>query len=59
MAAPAQRRALFVLFTALAAMFAGVAWAAGNAGVWVITAAGAVLALWMGSLAAQTLRRRH
>jgi TRAP-type mannitol/chloroaromatic compound transport system permease large subunit len=58
-AVPAQRRALFLLFFVLAVMFAGVAWAAAQASVWAITAAAVVLALWMGSLAVQMVRRRH
>jgi hypothetical protein len=58
-AAPSQRRALFLLFVVLAVMFAGVGWAALSAGVWVIAAAAAVLAVWMASLARQMVRRRH
>jgi hypothetical protein len=58
-AAPAQRRALFLLFLVLAVMFAGVAWEALRAGIWAIAAAAAVLAVWMGSLARQMARRRH
>jgi hypothetical protein len=54
-----QAPALFALFLVLAIAFAGVAWAAGHAGVWPIVAAAGILALWMASLAAQMLRRRH
>jgi hypothetical protein len=52
-----QRRALGALFLVLALAFAGVAWAAGAAHQWVITAAAAALGLWLGSLAVTTLRR--
>jgi hypothetical protein len=52
-----QRRALGTLFLFLAVGFAGVAWAAGTAHVWVVVAAAGALALWMASLAAQMLRR--
>jgi hypothetical protein len=55
-AAPAQRRALGVLFIVLTAVFAGVAVAAGAAGQWVIAAAAAVLAAWMGGLAFRAVR---
>ena len=41
----------------LALAFAGVAWAAGNAGVWVVTVAAVALAAWMGSLTFQMWRR--
>ncbi len=53
-----QRPALGTLFVLLALGFAGVAWAAANAGVWVIVVAAGALAAWLGSLALQTLRRR-
>jgi hypothetical protein len=56
-AAPAQRRALGVLFVVLTAVFAGVAVAAGAAGQWVIAAAAAVLAAWMGGLAFRAVRQ--
>jgi hypothetical protein len=56
-AAPAQRRALGVLFIALTAVFAAVAVAAGAAGQWVIAAAAAVLAVWMAGLALRGIRR--
>ncbi|HEY6031920.1 MAG TPA: hypothetical protein VIU44_15220 [Gaiellaceae bacterium] len=57
MAAPPQRRALGALFLLLCLMFAGIAYAAGVAGQWVIVAAAAALALWMASLSVQMLRR--
>jgi hypothetical protein len=57
MAAPAQRRALGVLFLVLTLVFAGVAVAAGAASQWVIAAAAAALALWMGGLALRAVRR--
>jgi len=56
-AASSQRRALGTLFLLLFLAFAGVAYAAAAAGVWVIAAAAALLALWLGSLAWQMLRR--
>ena len=59
MAAPSQRRALGTLFLLLSVGFAGVAYAAGTAHVWPIVAAAALLALWMASLAWQSLRVRH
>jgi hypothetical protein len=59
MRTPSQRPALGALFLALTLMFAGFAWAAAVAGVWVIVAAAAGLALWMASLTWQTLSRRH
>lgn len=63
MAAPSQRRALGVLFTALAAVFVAVAAAAligagGSAGRWLIAVAALALAGWLGSLALAALRRR-
>ena len=58
MAPPAQRRSLGTLFLVLGLGFAGVAWAAGIAHVWVVVAAAVALALWMWSLAFQMLRRR-
>ena len=60
MAAPSQRRALGTLFLVLCLGFAGVAFAAVQAGGprgFVIAAAAGVLALWLGSLALQMLRR--
>jgi hypothetical protein len=56
-AAPAQRRALGVLFVVLAVVFAGVAVAAAAAGEWVIASAAAVLGAWMGGLAFRTVAR--
>ena len=58
MARVLQRPALGTLFLLLAIGFAGVAWAAANAGVWVIVVAAGVIAAWLASLALQTLRRR-
>jgi hypothetical protein len=58
-AAHSQRRALGALFLLLAAVFAGVAATATQAHVWVIAAASAVLAVWMGSLSWQMLRPRN
>jgi hypothetical protein len=57
LSAPAQRRALGVLFVLLTAVFAGVSVAGGTAGQWVIAAAAAVLAVWMAGLALKGLRR--
>ena len=56
MGGPSQRTALGVLFLLLAAMFAGIAVAALGARVWVIGIAGAVLAVWLGSLALRAWR---
>ena len=61
MARPGQRRAQGALFAFLTVFFAGITAAAyratgSNAGVWVIVIAGAVLTVWMGSLAVRTLR---
>jgi len=52
------RSPLGALFLLIAAGFAGVAVAAGLAGgaAWVIAAAAALLALWMGELAFRALR---
>jgi hypothetical protein len=63
MAAPSQRRALGVLFAALAAVLAAVAVAAllgagGNGARWLIAVAALALAGWLGSLAVSGLRRR-
>ena len=63
MAAPQQRAALGVLFVFLACAFAGVAYAAGraaedHAGLWVICAAAAVLAVWLGTLSLRAFVRR-
>ena len=57
MAAPSQRRALGALFLVLACAFAGIAFAAATAHVWVVAAAAAVLALWLLTFAARGLRR--
>ena len=45
--APTQRRALGALFLLLAALFAGIAVAGTNAGVWPVAIAGLALCLWM------------
>jgi hypothetical protein len=47
-----------VLFLVLTALFAVIAISALLAGVWVIAAAGGVLALWLASMAARALRPR-
>jgi hypothetical protein len=57
-AAPAQRRVLGTLFLLLAGLFAGIAFAAASAGVWVVVLAAAVLGLWLASLAFRALRSR-
>jgi len=62
-AAPSQRRALGALFTALAAVLAAVSLAAligagGSPARWLIAAAAAALAGWLGSLALAAFRRR-
>ena len=53
-----RRRSLGALFSLLTAAFLGIAVFAAFAGgsAWVIAAAGAVLALWMGELAYRSLR---
>lgn len=63
MAAPQQRAALGALFLFLAAAFAGVAYAAAraaqdHAGLWVVVAAAAVLAIWLGTLSLRAFTRR-
>jgi hypothetical protein len=59
-ARPGQLRAQGALFSFLTLFFAGITAAAFTAGVWVIVVAGAVLTLWMGSLAVRTFRAaRH
>jgi hypothetical protein len=58
MRAPSQRHALGALFVVLAALFAGITVSAVSAEVWPIAAAGAVLALWLASLAARAWRPR-
>jgi hypothetical protein len=50
---------LGVLFLFLAACFAGLALAAGNAHQWVVAGAALALAAWLGSLALGVLRRRR
>ena len=62
MAVRSQRRALGALFFVLAALFLGMALAAGaaareRAGVWVIAIAAGVLGLWMLGLAVRAWRR--
>ena len=59
MAAPSQRSALGALFLVLGLAFAGFAATAASAHQWVIAAAAAVLAGWMGSLTWQMLRPRR
>lgn len=60
MARPGQLRAQGALFSFLTLFFAGITAAAFTARVWVIVVAGAVLTLWMGSLAVRTFRAaRH
>jgi hypothetical protein len=54
-----QRRALGMLFVAIAFGFAGVAFAAARADRWVIAGASAALALWMAGFAWQGLARRR
>ena len=59
-----QRGALGLLFGALAAALiatavAALAGAHGNAGRWLIAGAALALAVWLGSLAFQALRRRR
>jgi hypothetical protein len=59
-ARPGQLRAQGALFSFLTLFFAGITAAAFTARVWVIVVAGAVLTLWMGSLALRTFRAaRH
>ena len=53
-----QRHALGLLFLFLSACFAGIAFAAARAGVWVIALAGAALGAWLGSNALRALKRR-
>jgi hypothetical protein len=54
--APPRRRSLGLLFVGIAAVFAALAAYAGSAGQWIVTAAAAALALWMGDLAFRSLR---
>jgi hypothetical protein len=58
LAAPSQRSALGALFLLLTLGFAGIAFASASAGVWVVAAAAAVIAIWMGGLALRALRPR-
>jgi hypothetical protein len=55
-ARPSHRRALGALFLFLAAVFAGIAFAAFGARVWIIGIAGTVLAAWLLTMAARALR---
>ena len=52
-----QRRALGLLFLVLGLGFAGIAYASGREGVWVIALAAAVLGGWMLTMSARLLRR--
>jgi len=54
-----QRRVLGTLFLFLAVLFAGIAYAAVVASVWVIAFAGIVLALWIGSFGLRALLVRR
>ena len=56
MAAPAQRRALGVLFLVLTALFALIAVAAADARQWVVAVAAAALGAWLASMAWRGLR---
>ncbi len=63
MRAPSQRPALGALFLVLAAMFAGIAVAAGDAArdeapLWVVAAAAGALSVWLMSFALRAFRRR-
>jgi membrane associated rhomboid family serine protease len=58
MAGPSQKRALGALFLLLAAMMAGIAYAAYRADQWVIVVAAAVLAGWMATLVIRSWRTR-
>jgi hypothetical protein len=63
MRAPSQRPALGALFLVLAAMFAGIAIAAGSAAreqpsLWVVVAAAAALSAWLASLSLRAFRTR-
>ena len=52
------RNPVGVLFLFLAAVFAGIAYAAARADQWVILVAAGALAIWMFGLAFRTLARR-
>lgn len=56
MARPGQRRIQGALFAFLTVFFAGIAWTAYDAGVWVIAVAAGALTLWMGGMAVRTFR---
>jgi membrane associated rhomboid family serine protease len=56
--APSQRRGLGALFLLLAAILAGIAYAAYRADQWVILVAAGVLAAWMGTLVLRSWRTR-
>ena len=58
MRAPSQRHALGALFVVLAALFAGITVSAVSAEVWPVAVAGAVLALWLATMAGRGFRRR-
>jgi hypothetical protein len=53
-----QRRALGLLFLAIALGFAGIALAAAREGVWVVAAAAAALAVWMGTMSLRLLSKK-
>ena len=57
MRAPSQRPALGALFLVLTFVFAGIAYAAIAARVWVVGGAAAVLAAWLAHTAWRSLRR--
>jgi hypothetical protein len=52
-----QRRALGLLFLVLALGFGGIAYAAADAGQWVIAVASAALGAWMLTMSLRLLRR--
>ena len=58
MPAPKQRHALGALFILLAAAFAGIAYAAADARVWIVAVAAAALGLWLAGLAVRLLFAR-
>jgi hypothetical protein len=53
-----QRRALGLLFFAIALGFGGIALAAGREGVWVVAAAAAALGGWMATMSLRLLSKR-